>query len=216
MSLRRALATGRINRVRVTAGTDRDEDLVGYANRAPFHVTTPAAYTKLVDTQYGSVASAVLARYPVTNFESPGLAWRTVAADSDTVCPSLVTDEDLARRMPVYAYELDDNDIPRYRAAGRGLVAAGASHVGGWFLDPVTPALDANQQVLQNQEIEYVTTFARTGVPTPTGAPAWPRFNSENPEELSLQPAGDTEIVTAAEVSAQHDCGFWDRIAPKP
>ncbi|HTX13273.1 MAG TPA: carboxylesterase family protein [Solirubrobacteraceae bacterium] len=216
MSLRQALATGHVNRVRVIAGTDRDEDLVAYANRARFPVTTAAAYTRLVDTQYGSFAPKVLSEYPVTNFASPGLAWRTVAADSDTICPSLVTDQDLARRIPVYAYEIDDDDIPPYARARPGIVAAGASHVGGWFLNPVTPALDADQQMLQKQEIEYVTTFARTGVPAPTGALAWPRFNSSNPEELSLQPAGDTEVVSVAEVSAQHNCGFWDRIAPRP
>jgi para-nitrobenzyl esterase len=90
----------------------------------------------------------------------------------------------------VYGYEIDDTDIPPYAAAGAGVVAAGASHVGAWFLNPVTPALDANQQVLQNQEIEYVTTFARTGVLTPTGARAWPRFNPANPSEISLQPCG--------------------------
>ena len=216
MSLRQALATGHVNRVRVIAGTDRDEDLVAYAREGRFPVTTPAAYRTLIGTQYGSVASEVLAKYPVTNFDSPAMAWRTVAADSDTVCPSLVTDADLASRMPVYAYELDDNDLPPYAASNLPGVAAGASHVGGWFLNPVTPALDANQQVLQNQEIEYVTTFARTGVPARTGAPAWPRFNPSNPEELSLQPAGDTEVITGAEVSAEHNCGFWDRIAPKP
>jgi para-nitrobenzyl esterase len=81
----------------------------------------------------------------------------------------------------------------------------------------VTPALDANQQVLQNQEVAYVTTFAATGKPTPNGAPPWPRFDPQNnPTELSLQPAGDTEPVTAAEVSAQHNCAFWDSIAPSP
>ncbi len=207
MTLRRALKTGHANRARVIAGTDRDEDLVGTA-------TSAAQYQSLVDTQYGAFASQVLAKYPLSHFDSPGVAWRTVAADSDTVCPSLVTDQDLASRMPVYGYEIDDNDIPPYAAAGPGVVAAGASHVGAWFLNSVTPSLDANQQVLQNQEIEYVTTFARTGKPTPTGAPPWPRFNAANPQEISLQPAGDTEVITAAEVAAQHNCAFWDRISP--
>jgi len=208
MTLRQALKSGHVNRARVIAGTDRDEDLVGTA-------TTAAQYQTLIDTQYGAYASQVMALYPLSRFDSPGIAWRTIAADSDTVCPSLVTDQDLASKMPVYGYEIDDNDIPPYLAAGPGVVAPGASHVGAWFLNPVTPALDANQQVLQNQEVAYVTTFARTGDPTTTGAPAWPQFNLANPKEISLQPAGDTEVVTAAEVSAQHHCAFWDRIAPR-
>ena len=209
MTLRQALKTGHANRVRVIAGTDRDENLVGTA-------TSAAQYQTLVDTQYGAFASQVLARYPLSHFDSPGVAWRTIAADSDTVCPSLVTDQDLASRMPTYGYEIDDNDIPPYAAAGAGVVAPGASHVGAWFLNPTASPLDANQQVLQNQEIAYVTTFARAGKPTPTGAPPWPRFNPANPSEISLQPAGDTEVVTTAEVSAQHNCAFWDRISPNP
>lgn len=207
MTLRQALKTGHVNHVRVIAGTDRDENLVGTA-------TSAAQYQSLVDSQYGALASQVLARYPLSHFDSPGVAWRTVAADSDTVCPSLVTDHDLASRMPVYAYEIDDNDIPPYAAAGPGVVAPGASHVGAWFLNPTATPLDANQQVLQNQEVAYVTTFARTGNPSTNGAPVWPQFNRAA-EEMSLQPAGDSEVVTEAEVSVQHNCAFWDRISPR-
>ena len=46
--------------------------------------TTAAQYTSLVDTQYGSFASQVLGRYLLNHFDSPGIAWRTVAGDSDT------------------------------------------------------------------------------------------------------------------------------------
>ena len=134
MNLRQALRTGHVNQVRVIAGTDRDEDLVGTAQQPP--PSTRAWSTRST----GRIASQVLAKYPLSRFDSPGVAWRTVAADSDTVCPSLGTDRDLASRMPTYAYEIDDNDIPPY-AAGAGVVAAGASHVGAWFLNPTTRRL---------------------------------------------------------------------------
>ncbi|MBV9685128.1 MAG: carboxylesterase family protein, partial [Solirubrobacterales bacterium] len=211
MSLRQALKAGKVNHVRVIAGTDRDEDLVGTA-------TSAAQYQSLVDTQYGSHASQVLAKYPLSRFDSPGIAWRTVAADSDTVCPSLQTDRDLASRMPTYGYEIDDNDIPPYTPAGPGVVAPGASHVGAWFLTPTATPLDANQQVLQDQELAFVTAFSRTGNPNSNGLlPVWPKFDpSNNPAEMSLQPAGDSEVVTAAEVAVQHNCAFWDKLAPNP
>ena len=90
------------------------------------------------------------------------------------VCPAIVTDQDLARWMPVYGYLITDNDIPPYAATGTVATPAGASHVGAWFLNPVSPALDANQQALQNQEVAEVTTFARTGDPTAPGTPIWP------------------------------------------
>ncbi len=205
MTLRQALASGHVNKVHVIAGTDRDEDLVGTA-------TTAAQYTSLVDTQYGSFASQVLAKYPLSHFDNPGVAWRTVAADSDTVCPSLETAQDLASRMPTREYEIDDSDIPPYAAAGSGVVAAGASHVGAWFLTPVTPALDANQQVLQDNELAFVTAFARNGNPNTNGVPVWPKLNNTG-DVMSLQPAGDSELVTTAEMAVQHNCAFWDRVA---
>jgi para-nitrobenzyl esterase len=210
LNLRDALRAGKVNKVRVIAGVDRDEDLVGTA-------TSAAQYQSLVTSQYGAYASQVLAKYPLSHFDSPGLAWRTVAADSDTVCPALQTDRDLAARLPTWGYEIDDNDIPPYRAAGPGVVAPGASHVGAWYLTPQSPPLDANQQVLQNQELAYVTAFARTGRPAANGTPPWPRFDPSNhPTVMSLQPAGDSERASVAELSAQHNCAFWDKLSPNP
>jgi len=205
MTLRQALASGNVNHVDVIAGTDRDENLAGSA-------TTAAQYASLVDTQYGSFASQVLALYPLSHFDNPGLAWRTVAADSDTVCPAIVTAQDLASRMPTREYEIDDNDLPPYRAAGPNIVAAGASHVGAWYLTPQATPLDANQQVLQDQELAFVTAFARNGNPNTTGVPGWPKLNNTG-EVMSLQPAGDSELITTAQLAAQHHCAFWDRVA---
>ncbi len=50
----------------------------------------------------------------------------------------------------------------------------GASHVAAWFLTPVTNAtLDVNQQVLQNRELLFVSSLARTGNPTADRTPVW-------------------------------------------
>jgi para-nitrobenzyl esterase len=119
--------------------------------------------------------------------------------------------------MPVYGYLITDNDIPPYALTGSPLIPApaGASHVGAWYLNPVSPALDANQQVLQNQEVAEVTTFARTGNPTASGSPVWPSFNRSG-AEMELAPAGDSQVMPAYVTGAIHHCGFWDSIAPRP
>jgi para-nitrobenzyl esterase len=205
LSLRQAIEARRVNRVSVIAGTDRDEDLVGTA-------TTAAQYAQLIQTQYGKYASQVLVLYPLSHFDSPTIAFRTVAADSDTVCPSLVTDRELSRFMPVYAYEIDANDIPPY-APGPAGTAQGASHIGAWYLNPVTPALDANQQALQDEEVASVTRFAATGNPNANGTPFWPEFRDSG-SEMVLAPAGDSAAMSVGQIMAIHNCGFWDRIAP--
>jgi hypothetical protein len=30
---------------------------------------------------------------------------------------------------------------------------------------------------------------------------------------MSLQPVGDSELVTTAQMAVQHNCDFWDRVA---
>jgi para-nitrobenzyl esterase len=204
-SLRQGLKTGRVNRVPVLAGSGRDENLVGT-------VTTAEQYIQLVDTQYGEHADEVLARYPLSHFGSPAIAFRTVGADSNTVCASLRVNAELARWMPVHLYEIDDNDIPPYIAADPSGSAPGAQHVRAWYLTPGSPALDANQQALQNEELASITQFARNGDPVAYGTPPWPLYHGPG-QVLSLQPAGDSELVTTEQLAAQHNCAFWDQLA---
>ncbi len=212
MQLQKAFATGKINRVRAILGVDRDENLAGTA-------TTPAQYEALIKAQYGPIAQQVLDLYPLDRFPSPFVAFRTVAADSNNVCPALVTDRRLSKSMPVFAYEGDDTDAPILP-----------------FLDPTKPngayhvveaqfefpfgvfkvSLDANQQVLANQVVAEWTTFARTGNPSAAGTPTWPQFTEGSQLVMSLQPAGDSQVMTASQIELDHNCGFWDKVSPKP
>jgi para-nitrobenzyl esterase len=218
-TLRQALETGRVNRVPVIAGVDRDENLIGFP-------VTAADYTALVQAQYGQIADAVLARYPLSRFNSPFVAWRTVAADSSTVCSALRTAEELSRWMPVFAYEIDYGDPWPQRFTGESM---GASHVAAWSLTPVAN-LDVNQQVLQNQELAYVTTLARTGNPTAEGTPVWPEFKFDVDKDerhdgddeaklglvMSLNAGADSQKTLIAQISLAHNCAFWDKVSPKP
>jgi para-nitrobenzyl esterase len=204
-TLRQALRAGDVNRVPVIAGVARDENLVATM------VDSPAQYRQLVNAQYGSIARQVLKRYPLRRFYSPFLAWRTVAADSDTVCPALETGRRLARRMPVYEYEVDDGDAVPAAFTGQ---PQGARHVADWFLTP-TAGLNVNQQVLQGQELAYVTTFARKGAPTARFTPTWPEFGASR-QVLSLAPGGDTQPMTTGQISLAHNCAFWDSVSPQP
>jgi len=207
-TLRQGLRTGHVNRVPVMIGTMRDEDVVG-------EPTTPADCVQSVQTQYGRYAPQILALYPLSHFETPFIAWRTVAADSDTVCPAIVTDEDLARWMPVYGFLMNDNDLPPYQPTGTRDTPAGAAHDNPWasYEQPQATPLDADQQVMQDEEIARLTTFARTGNPTAQGFAVWPEFNRSG-EEMELEPAGDSEVMSIAQISADHNCGFWDSISP--
>jgi para-nitrobenzyl esterase len=215
MSPAQAFATGHVNKVRAILGVGRDENLSGTA-------TTAAQYTALVDAQYGSAAPAVLKLYPLRMFPSPFVAFRTVAADSDTVCPALVTASRLSKSIPLYEYQGDDTDAPLGNE-NDPTVPNAEYHIGGYYIFPdvniqnpfnVTP-LDANQQALANQELAQFGAFARTGDPSATGTPAWPQFSTASQLVMSWQPGGDDQLTTGSVISLDHNCGFWDQIAPK-
>ena len=206
MSLRQALVTGAVNRVPVVAGTDRDENLVGTAY-------SPSQYQQLVYSQYGGSAARVLSLYPLARFYSPFVAFRTVAADSDTVCPAIVTDQALARWMPVFGYEIDYGDAPTAAFVPAGQ-PNGSYHVAAWFVFP-TAGLDPNQLVLQQQELASLTTLARTGTPSARFTPTWPEFNT-SAEVMSWAPGADSQLMTTDQMSLDHNCAFWNTISPKP
>jgi para-nitrobenzyl esterase len=206
VSVPTAIRTGRVNQVPVIAGLSRDENLMGTA-------TTAAQYEQLVSAQYGKAASQVLAEYPLSHYDSPFVAWRTVVGDSDGICPALTVERALAGRMPVYAYEIDDGDPPTITPAAE---PTGSAHVAGWLLPfgyIIHGTLDANQQVLFNEEISRVAAFARTGYPTGQGTIPWTRFNTTH-NILVLAQSDDTQLISQSQDSADHHCGFWRTVAP--
>ena len=210
-----SFATGHVNRVPALLGVNRDEDLTGTA-------TTAAAYTNLINSQYGAESSEVLLHYPLARFPSPYVASRTVAADSNTVCPALVRDQYLSKVMPLYAFEGDNPDLPPYSPASPNPPGSSHDWEPGYLFPtamgiPIDSQLDANQATLRSELIAQITAFAATGSPNTTGVPLWPRYKSDTGYlVMSLQPGGDDELMSAAAISFDHQCAFWDRISPKP
>ena len=207
-SPRTAFASGRFNRVPTIMGTLRDENLIA----SP---TTVAEFLQDVRSQYGSFAGLVLATYPLSSYGSPYIDFRTIVADSDTVCPALRAEANIGKWTPVYSYQIADTDTPPIGGVPESL-PMGAYHGGEiQMLFPRfdgSPPLDSNQQALSDQMTAEWTAFARTGNPTATGTLPWPVFNSGGGTVMSLQPAGDSQLTTVAQLSAVHHCALWNAV----
>lgn len=212
LSASQAFALGRVNHVKVIIGVGRDEFNGGIYANFPGHTIvadTAAQYEQLVQQQFGGLAPAVLRLYPVQRYPAPSpfIAYRTVMADAASVCPSLQSYGELAGVVPVYAYEDDDADSP-----GQTL-PLGANHSAVNRLAHDVPAsLDPNQLALQDQVLAEWTGFARGGDPNADGTPSWTTFTSPGDPVLSLQAGGDSTLVSASSIAAQHHCGFWDAV----
>ncbi|HEY8478488.1 MAG TPA: carboxylesterase family protein [Spirillospora sp.] len=214
---RRALREGRFLRVPVMSGGTAHEShgFIAGAAQAGYPVTAEN-YPQLMKGAFGEHAEAVMRRYPLEKFSSPGLAWATVSNDRAWACPTLEGQEAMAGRTPVYAYEFADTKAPNI-----GDVPAdfppGAQHgselpylfdLGGRRWDGLTP----DQWRLAEQMIGYWTSFAHTARPRAAGAPAWPAFTREGRTILSLKPAGQGGIGRA-DFSKEHHCDFWKTLS---
>ncbi|WP_233508046.1 carboxylesterase/lipase family protein [Spongiactinospora gelatinilytica] len=207
MSPAKAFATGRVNDVTLMHGVDRDEVQLASAN-------SPEDYERLVKEQYGKWAPQVFALYPMKRFPAPShfIAYRTIVADSNSVCPSLLNHQRMSRHLKVFAYQTDNADAPPASFLDK-TKPNGAFHVVlNQFLSPPAGAqLTANQQAFAAQIVAQWTGFAHTGNPTVDGTPLWKPFTRHDPAVMSLAPAGDSQLTR--EIGEQHNCGFWNRFA---
>ena len=208
-------ATRHWARVPVLMGTTRDEFtlFVGLQYLQEGKVYAPADYARLLEITFGDDAYAVAAHYPLADYPSVPLAYSAAVTDSAFAC---VGDE-LARALvgadaPVYFYEFNDRQAPTPDPLRTLPFPVGASHslelrylfdVGG------APPLDAAQQRLSEQMIDYWARFVAVGAPDAEGQPEWSAFGRSgrlSGEVMSLQPDGSRMVADYAQV---HRCPFW-------
>ena len=233
-----AVATGQFNRIPVINGSVHDERRLfafqdyDYAG----HPLTDSDYVNLVDSTYGSAAAAVLAKYPVSDYSSPDIAWATVQTDQlDQV--RKVTDDELAKWTRTFAYEFDVENTPQFTSiyllqqtnAAAKAFQFGATHVDDlaylWQYLGLTPPLTDAELALSDQIIDYWNNFQRTGNPngshSQAGLPVWASYSDGNPQWLEERACdadnGGTAFPHACSVSANtfmtdHNISFWTSI----
>ncbi|MGH3630913.1 MAG: carboxylesterase/lipase family protein, partial [Sciscionella sp.] len=214
MSPAKAFTTGQVNQVNLISDVARDEFNGGvYSNTPGLHAVvadTPAQYRTLVREQFGRLAPTVERLYPLRRYESPYTAYRTIMADSASVCPMLQVNKRLSRHIPVYVDIDTDADNP----AGEDLThPLGAQHSEtNGLVHFSTAALDPNQASLQHQLLAEWSYFAHTGTPAAPHTPAWAPYNDRHQRPVMLlRPADTSGLTPATHIEAQHNCAFWNR-----
>jgi para-nitrobenzyl esterase len=163
--------------------------------RAP---ATPAAYESEIRKRYGDLAPAFLKLYPGSNIAASMLA--TVRdAIFGWAAERMVRKQ--AADVPAYLY-LFDHDYPATHK--QGLRAFHASEVPFVFgqvgpgakLPPNWPRPDgADDVAMSDAMMNYWTSFARTGIPTAAGQPAWPRFApGKHYMKFGAKPVASTDL----------------------
>jgi len=198
----KAMKAGLFHRVPVISGNNHDE-----ANGWLAAFGDIKDYPQLVANMVGpDKAADVLRHYPLDQYESPAAAWGAVTTDRIWSCTQVATDQQAARKVPVYAYEFADKHSP---LASPGLGAAHAMELPYLFrLGGYDFPISAAQQRLSDQMIDYWTAFARTGDPNGPGRPHWSPTTGHTVKGLSLAPT-DQSGIQQVDLSTEHQCGFW-------
>ncbi len=211
-----AFLKGRYAHVQLLQGSNHDEGrfFVGLEFDLLGHPITKKQYPVLIKAQFGTKAApAILAKYPLSAYRSPDLAYSAVFTDSTFSCPALGADE-LASGSGVYAYEFSDPNPPNDFGV-HFTFPLGAAHSTELqyvfqripFFDTIPPFKPA-QLALSNQFIAYWTRFAATGNPNLRGEPPWPRFAFTRQRIQELIPSA-TAPESGAKFAAFHQCALW-------
>ncbi|WP_229074481.1 carboxylesterase/lipase family protein [Actinoplanes sp. DH11] len=211
----RAIASGRINRVPVLHGINRDEQRLqvwGYET-AKYGGPVPAEqYPAEVRQVFGADTARVLRHYPLHRHDSASHALAALLTDAQHAASTVETSRQLSRRVPTFTYEFADDDAPWFSdfAKPYPMGAYHAAELPYLFDVRNTEPLTAAQQQLARRMVGYWAAFARTGVPAAPGSPPW---RGTTPGRLSIQAldVGGSGIGPT-DFTARHRYGFWSTV----
>jgi para-nitrobenzyl esterase len=218
-SIDTALASGRFNRVPVINGSNHDEWRLFVALNDVFAgiIPTPTNYPQVIAGTLGIPVAAtgpIVALYPPgPTTQSTELALGALGTDAIFACPAHFASALTSQFVPTFAYEFNDENAPQdfLPFAGFPYGAAHASELQYLFdvrpsLPAVTP-LNAGQQQLAQNMVDYWTAFAAKSNPNQPGTPGWPTFSVAGEGIQSFVPPTP---ATETNFAAAHNCAFWD------
>jgi para-nitrobenzyl esterase len=221
-SLGTALAAGRFARVPIINGVNHDEQrlfviLLGLTVTGGSFVPlleqpiTAENYQRNIASVLGvsdARAASIAAEYPTDAYSSPDIAFSTLDNDASWACPALQMEGWLAKRVPTFAYEFNDENPPPRYFPPLG-VATHGNELPYIFDQPNAPIQapfsPASEALAASMRAAWES-FAASGDPASESNLRWPLFNATQQRVLSL---ATPEAVVTRDFASRHHCSFW-------
>jgi para-nitrobenzyl esterase len=218
-SVEHAFRAGHFHKVPVIEGFNRDEFslfVAMYVERFAGPLTAEGFAPTLTQSIGLSPEQTVraLTEFPLTAYDNPSLALTRAGTGPIFSCTARTAAQLLSRHVPTYVYEFADAQAPSiylppasfpfgaYHGAEQPYLFDVRGEVGTATLTPA-------QRPLAEAMVTYWTAFARTGDPSSTAAPAWPRFSE--PREL-VQHLAPAQVSATETIARDHHCAFWSAL----
>jgi para-nitrobenzyl esterase len=217
-SQRAALVAGRINRVPVMVGVNRDEGL-GHLLWTP-PLPTPAEHEKNLESsarKLGKDPARALALYSLEHYSTPVEAAGAASGDRGFACGAQMSGQWLSKWTPTYAYEFADAAAGAFGAThgaelkylfNMSFDFAADSNFREWIVafsgGPDTLPV-ASQRLAQAMRLSWVQ-FAATGNPQSASIPHWPLAA----EGIQFLTPSFSRVITQSKFESRHHCAFWN------
>ena len=198
-SITSVLAAGEQNDVPLMIGTNKNEAQLFITT---IQLATEQQYEAAVQARFGDLAPDVLARYPVSDYDSPKAAFEALVTDLIFLTPARTASRLVAPAQPkTYVYQ--------FTHVLKAFQNFGAFHglelpfvFGNFERFPLPPT--KKERKLSRRMQAYWTNFAATGDPNGRGLPTWPAYTNE----------GDTSVALDSKIKPQvgyrkEYCDFW-------
>jgi para-nitrobenzyl esterase len=224
-----AFSSGAFARVPIIQGTNHDEWRLFVAQQYGDSLTDAGYPQAVADLESGRsltdpfVQFLVNTEYPLSNYPPPPgysvsapLALGALGTDQIFVCPARNADLAMAKYVPTYTYEFNDENPPFFfQPQTFPLADCHFSEVS--YLFNTGLSFTPNQQQLSSTMVQYWTQFAKTGNPNVEGAPSWPLYTGAGGTFESLvspsNPPSPPNPTTESDSSfdSDHKCSsFWN------
>jgi para-nitrobenzyl esterase len=197
------IATGNYNKGPIMVGTNKNEwGLFAYLGFSP-SITSAAAFSAVVDGQFGALAPYVKMYYPVASDAVAQSVYNQLMTDIVFRCPT----RGLARLASsqgsnVYLYSFEQGAENPYLAWHAFEIP--------YVFGNANPRLGAPVLVesLRATVQDYWTQFAIAGDPNLNGQPVWPVYSAAADQHMTLRASS-----AAGSGLSQVQCNFWDWVA---
>jgi para-nitrobenzyl esterase len=207
-----ALESGQFNKVPVIQGINHDEWqlMIGGMEALGAPPLTPQTYPAPLAQWFDENAAAVEREYPLSAYPKASKALSAALTDEDYAVKAWTTSELFAKHVPTYSYDLTVMNAPWFTLRAAPSWPVDSDHildVAFLFDVDFIDELNDDQREVSAAMIDYWTSFARTGMPTSSHAPSWPRHTAHHPAVQFLGPDG--QHIGQVDFAADHHLDFW-------